>query len=185
MAENKPAEKNPHGLKGKPSNGRNSPVIGNNGIHTEPGDNARYASIIAEIMTWPEVDRHDVGALQKRMEEYVNFCAKHDLKMGNQMCYLALGISKDDVYDWEHGRSLTSAHSDFIKKVKKICAGNRELLMQDGKVNNIIGIFWQKNYDGMKDQQEMILTPNQPLGQELPREEIINALPQIEDNSDD
>ena len=33
--------------------------------------------------------------------------------------------------------------------------------MEDGKVNPVTGIFWQKNYDGMKDQQEVVLTPNQ------------------------
>ena len=36
--------------------------------------------------------------------------------------------------------------------------------MQDGHVNPVVGIFWQKNYDGLKDQQETIITPNNPLG---------------------
>ena len=37
--------------------------------------------------------------------------------------------------------------------------------MEDGKINPVVGIFWQKNYDGMKDQQEVVLTPNaNPLG---------------------
>lgn len=52
----------------------------------------------------------------------------------------------------------------LIKKVQKVCALYREGLMQDGKVNPVTGIFWQKNYDGMKDQTEMVLTPNNPLG---------------------
>lgn len=36
--------------------------------------------------------------------------------------------------------------------------------MEDGKINPVTGIFWQKNYDGLKDQQETIITPNNPLG---------------------
>lgn len=36
--------------------------------------------------------------------------------------------------------------------------------MQDGKINPVTGIFWQKNYDGLKDQTETIITPNNPLG---------------------
>ena len=36
--------------------------------------------------------------------------------------------------------------------------------MQDGKVNPVTGIFWQKNYDGLKDQQEHVITPNNVLG---------------------
>ena len=38
--------------------------------------------------------------------------------------------------------------------------------MQDGKINPVTGIFWQKNYDGMKDQSEVVLTPNNPLGEQ-------------------
>lgn len=58
------------------------------------------------------------------------------------------------------------ARTDFIKKVRQFCGVFREGLMQDGKVNPVTGIFWQKNYDGMKDQTEMVLTPNNPLGEQ-------------------
>ena len=45
--------------------------------------------------------------------------------------------------------------------------------MEDGKVNPVTGIFWQKNYDGMKDQQEVVLTPNQnPLGEQKDAESL-------------
>jgi hypothetical protein len=49
----------------------------------------------------------------------------------------------------------------------------REGLMEDGKVNPVTGIFWQKNYDGMKDQQEVVLTPNtNPLGEQKDAEAL-------------
>ena len=32
--------------------------------------------------------------------------------------------------------------------------------MQDGQINPVTGIFWQKNYDGLKDTQDLVLTPN-------------------------
>ena len=95
---------------------------------------------------------------------YTSHFAPNDIKIGNQMCYLALGITKDDVYNWEHGNSRGDTHGDFAKKIRKICAGNREILMQDGQINPITGIFWQKNYDGMRDVQDVVITPNQPLG---------------------
>ena len=59
---------------------------------------------------------------------------------------------------------MKPARSTFIKKVRQFCATYREGLMEDGKVNPVTGIFWQKNYDGMKDQTEMVVTPNNPLG---------------------
>ena len=44
--------------------------------------------------------------------------------------------------------------------------------MEDGKVNPVTGIFWQKNYDGLKDQQEVVLTPNNPLGEAQNAEQL-------------
>lgn len=159
--EAKPEGKKPP-AKGKPRGGK-SPVIGDNGIKTEPGDNSKYATILLELSSWPKPDKRNVEELEDRFMEYLQYCAINDVKIGNQMAYLAMGLNKDDVYDMEHGRKLDSTHSDFIKKVKQICAGNRELLMQDGKVNPITGIFWQKNYDQMKDVQDITITPNNQL----------------------
>ena len=76
------------------------------------------------------------------------------------------------MYNWEYGRTQTKAHSDLIKKVKRFCASYREILGADGKLNPVTLVWWQKNYDGLKDQQEVILTPNQPLGEQLQPKEL-------------
>lgn len=155
---------------------RNSPVIGDNGIDTKPGDNSKYATVLMELASWPKTDKTDIEELDNRFMEYLQYCASNDIKIGNQMAYLALGLSKDDVYDMEHGRKLGNSASEFIKKVKQICAGNRELLMQDGKVNPITGIFWQKNYDSMKDVQDITITPNNALQPTMSLEEIADKV---------
>ncbi|MDR2044885.1 MAG: DNA-packaging protein [Clostridium sp.] len=165
-------KKTAHGLAGKPGNGKNSPVIGNNGLQTKPGDNSRYAKLAFDLMKFPPVERNDIPALYKRMDEYVQWCIDNDVKPGNLACYAALGIDKGVAYEWEVGRMGTSEHSDFIKKVKRFCATNRELLMQDNKVNVITGLFWQKNYDGLVDKQEYVLTPSHKAEDEYDVDEI-------------
>lgn len=164
--------------KKRKSNGKNSPVIGDNGINTKPGDNSKYARILLDISSWKKPDRTNIQEMEDRLQEYLEYCYCNDVKVGNQMCYLALGIDKDTVYDWENGRSFGREHSEFIKKIKIICSGTRELLMQDGKVNPITGIFWQKNYDGLKDVQEIDIRAKQPLGEELSPDEIAKRIPQ-------
>lgn len=146
------------------TNGRNSPVIGDNGVMTKPGDNAKYAGLALEMNSWPSVDRNNINALEERLHKYIQFCNDNDVKVGNMACYFALGIDKAIAYEWENGRMGTPAHSDFIKKVKRICALSREYLMQDGKINPITGIFWQKNHDNFKDVQDVVITPNNPIG---------------------
>jgi hypothetical protein len=87
-------------------------------------------------------------------------CAQWDMKVGNMAAYAAIGIDKADAYEWSNRNLGNPARTAFIKKVQKVSAMYREGLMEDGKVNPVTGIFWQKNYDGMKDQQEVVLTPN-------------------------
>lgn len=152
------------GVKGVPN--LSSPVIGDNGINQSPGDNTRYAGLLLQLMSWGPVNKDDLSELEERLGRYLHFCMENDMRISNQACYMALGITKDDVYDWEHGRGryLDSRYSDFIKKVKQICATNREILMADGKINPVTGIWWQKQYEGMKEQTELIVTPNNPYG---------------------
>lgn len=45
--------------KGKPRGG-NSPVIGNNGMMTQPGDNAKFLRVNIELMKMPSIDMMDV-----------------------------------------------------------------------------------------------------------------------------
>lgn len=161
--ESKPVK--PRGIKkGEPNPW--SPIIRDNGLDQDPGDNTRYASIIMEFMSWGPVNKNDLGELEARLARYLRYCQYNDLRITNQACYMAIGITKDDVYDWEHGRGryLDPRYSDFIKKVKQICATSREVMMSDGKLNPITGIWWQKQYEGMREQTELTIAPAQPLG---------------------
>lgn len=144
--------------------GGNSPVIGDNGVHTKPGDNAKYAGVLATILKWGPVDKSDVHALEERFWKFVDYCMENDVRITNQVTYLAMGITKDDVYHWENGQTRTPEHGELIKKVKSFCAGYREMLGADGKLNPVTLVWWQKNYDGLVDKSEVVLTPNNPLG---------------------
>lgn len=57
--------------------------------------------------------------------------------------------------------------------------------MANGKLNPVTGIFWQKNFDGMKDTQEVVLTPNNPLGESVNPEQIASNISQYDDDSID
>lgn len=160
--------------------GQKSPIIGDNGINTVPGDNSRYASIILDFLSWPDIDLSSIDALNARFIQYLDYCRDNDLRIGNMAAYAALGIDKTNAYDWENG-SRGAAHSHFIKKVKKVCSMYREFLTQDGRLNPVTAIFWQKNFDGFRDQSEIVLTPNNVVGELSDPKQItqryIDALP--------
>lgn len=174
--------------------GGNSPVIGDNGINLKDGDASKAAETIMFIirndtyfgdtfsMIRTEQDLCDLAAtpfnaesiesMKRRFVGFVGYCMMKDVRFGNETAYTAIGVTKDDVYNWEHGRSKTPEHCEFIKKVKDFCRTYRELMGAAGLLNPVTLVWWQKNYDGLVDRQEVVLTPNNPLGAELTAQEI-------------
>lgn len=148
----------------KPSD--KSPIIQDHNPDLPEGYNTRRIRFMQAILPTEPLDRDDVEEMERRFAFYLEMCAQWDMKVGNMAAYAAIGIDKADAYEWSNRNLGNPARTAFIKKVQKVCAMYREGLMEDGKVNPVTGIFWQKNYDGMKDQTEMVLTPNNPLGEQ-------------------
>lgn len=135
--------------------------------------NRDQISFMLEIMPTEPLDNTDVAEMERRFDRYLRICAERDMRVTNKGAYLAIGITDDNVYDWSVRREANPERAAFIKKVQKVCSFYRESMMASGKINPVVGIFWQKNYDGMKDQQEVVLTPNQsPLGEQKDAEAI-------------
>ena len=72
MAENKPVKRK--------SNGKNSPVIGDNGLMTEPGDNAKYLAVGMKLFQLPNIDLNDPKQVEDRLAEYFQIHYEADLK---------------------------------------------------------------------------------------------------------
>ena len=137
------------------------------------GYNARKIRFMQIILPTEPLDHNDVEEMERRFARYLELCAQWDMKIGNQAAYAAIGIDKGTAWEWANRNLGNPARTDFVKKVQQICAMYREGLMEDGKVNPVTGIFWQKNYDGLKDQQEVVLTPNtNPLGEQKDAEAL-------------
>ena len=155
----------------KPSD--KSPIIQDANPDLEVGYNTRRIMFMQAILPTEPLDHNDVAEMERRFNRYLQLCADWDMKIGNQAAYAAIGIDKGTAWEWENRNLGNPARTDFIKKVRQFCAMYREGLMEDGKVNPVTGIFWQKNYDGMKDQQEVVLTPNtSPLGEQKDAEAL-------------
>ena len=62
----------------------------------------------------------------------------------------------------------------MVKKAKEILAGIDAKLVSEGRIPQVTYIFRAKNYFGMRDQQEVVLTPNNPLGDTTDTETLKN-----------
>lgn len=119
------------------------------------GENSRYISHTLEIQQIGiGSDPNNIDDLKARFIQYLQVCAKNDMKLGNLAAYCAMGITKDQVYQWEHGGARGVEHKAFIRFVKSVIAAYRETAISEGKINPVIGIFWQKSFDGLNEMAE-------------------------------
>lgn len=146
-------------------------------VQTEPGDNRKYLQHSLKMWDWPKVDMRDPVAVQQRVGQYFKLCAEDDMKPSVAGMALAFGIDRRRLWEIasgvEHRNGEIAPESrDSIKKAYQILNAQMETYMQNGKINPVAGIFLMKNNMGYADKQEVVLTPNNRLGDETPPEEL-------------
>lgn len=153
----------------KPRGGKNSPVIGNNGLQVEPGDNAKYLSVSMVLMTLPDIDLHDVEQVNERLNMYFKLHTDNDMKPTVAGMGLALnGMDRRRLWEIKTDAPTTNRYitelpaevKDSIKKAYKLMENLWENYMQNGKINPVSGIFLGKNNFGYQDKTEYVVTPN-------------------------
>lgn len=100
--------------------------------------------------------------LEQRLDDYFKRCADTgQIPTVEEMC-LCTGYSQATCYDWEVGRNkgFSNSTSMIIKKAKEFLKTFDAKLVISGKLNFLAYCFRAKNYYGMVDKQEMVLTPN-------------------------
>ena len=155
-------------IKKKPRGG-NSPVIGNNGLMVNPGDNTMYLQQSLELMNLSTIDLHDPVAVQERLNEFFQIMAKYDTKPTVAGMAMALGMDRRTLWAIRNDQptggagyksALPSEVANLIKKSYLLMENLWENYMQNGKINPVSGIFLGKNNFGYQDKTEYVLTPN-------------------------
>lgn len=127
----------------------------------EDGTNTKYIRHAMAHMNLPPIDISDEKQVEERINWYFNHCIEDDMKPTvNGLCN-SLGICRDTIWRWKTGDTRSSTHSDLIKRAYSFLEEMWENYMMNGKLNPVSGIFMGKVYFGYKEQQEIVLTPNQ------------------------
>ncbi len=135
-------------------------------VQTEPGDNAKFISHALQISQMPKIDTSNVEQVEARLNEYFQLCAANDMRPNVPSMALSLGVDRVTLWRWANGEGQ-GKNSDIRNTIKRAYALLNILIeeyMQTGKINPVSGIFLMKNNFGYADKQEVVLTPNNPLG---------------------
>jgi len=134
-------------------------------LKTEPGELSRI--IQNNFQYFNRKPPKDEKELAERLNDYFKECAEQERMPTVENMALALGVTRFTLWDWENGRSRSPEYSHMIKKAKELMGAIDADLVAQGKIPQITYIFRAKNYYGMKDQQDVVLTPNtSPLGEQ-------------------
>lgn len=168
-------------IKKKPRGG-NSPVIGDNGLMLEKGDNAKIMSINIALFNMQDIDMTNAQAVTGRLGEYFALYEQADLKPTVAGMAIALnGMSRQTLTAIAHDRvtgstgyksALPPEVTATIKKAYKMMENMWETYMNSGKINPVSGIFLGKNNYGYQDKTEYVLTPNQQNDSDYDAEDI-------------
>lgn len=144
-------------------------------VHTEPGDNRKYLEHSMVMLDWPDVNVREPEQVKERMGMYFALCAQDDMKPSVAGMALAFGVDRKTIWAWANGvdsKTLPAESRNLIKKAYQLLNAQMENYMQNGKINPVAGIFLMKNNMGYADKQEVVLTPNQQLGEQVPAEDL-------------
>lgn len=138
--------------------GSKSASVKHNLINTTESDISRI--VRESFQYFNRVPPKDDAECAERLNDYFKQCNDEGQLPTVEDMALALGITRRTLWDWEQGNTHSTTRSNMIKKAKEIIAGIDGKLAAEGKIPQVVYIFRAKNYHGMKDQQEMVLTPN-------------------------
>jgi len=120
----------------------------------------------------PVIDISDPKQVEERIVWYFTHCAEDDMKPTVSGMALALGVDRKTLYDWSRGNVRGVTHSPIVKKAMDVLSTLWEDYMQNGKINPVSGIFLGKNHFGYTDKQEIVVKPENPLGEQKSPDEI-------------
>ena len=149
------------------------------------GANNKYTSVALAIVAMDACDLYEPQQVQQRIVDYFQVCADNDMKPAVNGLALALGTNRQRLWeiatDNDKQIAIPAASKHYIKQAYNSLQLLWENYMQNGQVNPVSGIFLGKNHFGYRDQQEHILTPNNPLGNDVDSETIARKYDDIPD----
>lgn len=120
----------------------------------------------------PPIDISDPVQVEQRIRDYFQHCLDNDRKPNVKGLGNWIGVDRNTVESWRKGEFRGTTHQAIIKKAYDVLEELWWDYGQNGKSNPASWIFVGKNAFGMRDVQDVVVTPNNPLGADPDEEEL-------------
>ena len=128
---------------------------------------------LASVMRWygRELVRSD-DEVEERLREFFTVLIEAGELPSVEKMALCLGTTRWSLIDWEKGVGCSARRQALIKQAKEMLAAMDADLVSNNKIPQVTYIFRAKNFFGMKDQTDVVVTPNNIVGAEVPEDEL-------------
>lgn len=123
-----------------------------------PVDDFVVANIVHQTFELLKQDKCTDAELPYRLEWYFNEYAANGILPTAEGLALACGVERQTFDGWARGVGCSPARQRMVQKAKQALAEVDAQLAMHGKVNPVLYIFRSKNFHGMKDQSETVVT---------------------------
>lgn len=152
-------------------------------VNLQPGDNSKYllTALAVKDIGKTKCDLDSVEEVTDRIRQYFTLMADRDQKPTMTGLAMAMGYDRRRLYEIYHnlpvggnkgrGAAYGYTKSPCKEEVRSIICQALDIMtslwedyMQNGKINPASGIFLGKNFYGMKDEVEHVVsTPDNPI----------------------
>lgn len=154
-----PPDVNP---KKMPANANNRRAM----VTLDAGEAQKYTAVFLQqsgILDVHDEDSPECARDRRLFIDYMESCYTNDIIPANQACLSALHITAEDWRKTIAGQINPDRRSLYVQ-IERVLAAIREQLGMKSKINPATLIFWGKNFDGMKDEQDVIVSNHDQFG---------------------
>lgn len=123
------------------------------------------ANILKSITKWSKMPRVQTDEeCRERLEKFFAACIKGGEYPTIEKMALALGFDRRTIWEWREKGTKGPVRQELMKKAQEMLAAFDSEMAAQGLMHYVLYQFRAKNYYGMDDRVEHILTPGNPLG---------------------
>lgn len=144
-------------------------------VYSNPGDNSRYLKHTLRMWDWKKPDMTNLDDVNARIKDYMQICIDDDIKPSMEGMALAFDVDRKTLWCWANNvdsKYLPDEVRTSIKKVYQLLNAQFVNYAQDGKMDRSVAIFLMKNNYGYRDETEVVLKPDNPLGDKESMEDL-------------
>ena len=165
--------------RGRPKGSKNKKIKMVELTQNYTGEASEIGATVAAADRWRKMGRQKGASkmtdeeLQERVDEYFEYCALNNEFPTKPSLANALGVTSRAVSYWQTGGRGSPKRREIIESAMlaiEAIALDRTL---NGKIHPTTFIFMAKNNFGWRDQTDVVLTPNNPLGDVASEKELL------------